>query len=252
MPVTQQQPIFTTEEAERFAMLWAGFDMGNQNEAEAMSKGRNARRMMTGKKFQDGKDVRLVDALELPEIRAALDDQMQPARQPLANVADVAVLEEKLQNLEEQLSEALNNNQILTDALARLQGRSQQNGSFTGPLLSSVLALALAAECVVAVIGLFGGHESAKRPEPVTAAMVAATVTPEIKPAEEKQEYRPDARPKTKAKSVPVVVTPEVPFVVKPEEPVPVAESSPVMANGRLRKILQGFATVPVKPESKF
>lgn len=209
MPVTQQQSIFTTEEAERFALLWAGFDMGNASEAEAMSKGRAVRRMMAGRKFQDGKDVRFVDAFELPEIRAALDAQMLPRRQALA---DVAVLKEQLQNLEEQLSESLNDNLTLTDALARLQGRPQQNGSFTGSLWSGVLALALAAECVVAVIGLFGGHESAKRPEPVTAAMFAAA-TPEIKPAEEvpakagkpatKQKYRADARPKAKAKPVP-------------------------------------------------
>jgi hypothetical protein len=207
MPVTQQQSIFTTEEAERFALLWAGFDMGNASEAEAMSKGRAVRRMMAGRKFQDGKDVRFVDAFELFEIRAALDDQMQPARQPLA---DVAVLKEQLLNLEEQLSESLNDNLKLTDALTRLQAR--QGGGLTGSLWSGVLALALAAECVVTVIGLFGGHESAKRPEPVTAAMFAAA-TPEIKPAEEvpakagkpatKQKYRPDARPKTKAKPVP-------------------------------------------------
>jgi hypothetical protein len=238
MPVTQQQPIFDAEEAPRFAVLWAGFDLGNSSDAEAKSKGNALRRMMAGKKFQDGTDVRLVDALELPEIRAALDAQMLPRRQPLA---DVAVLEEKLENLEEQLSESLNNNQILTDALTRLQGR--QGGGFTGPLLSGFLALALAAECVVAVMGLFGGHEGAKHPEPVTAAMVAAA-TPKITPAEEKQEYRPDARPKAKPKPVPVVV--------KPEEPFPVVESSPVGANGRLRKTIQGFATVPVKPESKF
>jgi len=42
---------------------------------------------MAGKKFQDGNDVRLIDAFELPEIRAALDDQMQPARQAVADLA---------------------------------------------------------------------------------------------------------------------------------------------------------------------
>lgn len=236
MPM-KQQPIFTTGEDERFAVLWAGFDTGNGSEAEAMGKGRLLRRMVAGK------GLRIVDALELREIRAALDAQMQPARAP---VPDVAVLEEKLQNLEEQLSESLNDNLTLTDALARLQGRPQRNGSIARPLLTGFLALGLAAECVVAVIGLIGGDESAKRPEPMTAAIVLEANKPEAertKPAT-KQEYRPDARPKAKQKPLPVVGL--------PEEPVPVAESSPVRANGRLRKIIQSFATVPVKPESPF
>jgi hypothetical protein len=80
MPATQQREIFSTEEAERFAALWAGFDMGNASEAEAMGKGRALRRMLAGKTLDDGRPLRLVDALELPEIRAALDAQMQPLR----------------------------------------------------------------------------------------------------------------------------------------------------------------------------
>jgi hypothetical protein len=87
MPVTQQQAVFTTEEAERFAALWAGFDTGNASEAEAMGKGRALRRMVAAK------GLRLADAVELPEIRAALDAQMQPVRQPLP---DVAALQEEL------------------------------------------------------------------------------------------------------------------------------------------------------------
>jgi len=75
MPATQQQATFTTEEAQRFAALVAGLDVGNPNEAEATGKFRVLRRMAAGK------NIRLVDALELPEIMAALDDQMQPDRQ---------------------------------------------------------------------------------------------------------------------------------------------------------------------------
>jgi hypothetical protein len=237
MPVTQQQPIFTADESERFAVLWAGFDVCNSNDAEAKNKGNALRRMMAGKKFEDGRDVRLVDAFELDEIRAALDDQMQPARQPLANAADVAVLEEKLQNLEEQLGDAFNKNEILTDALARLQGRSQQNGSFTGPVLSCVMALALAAECVLAVAGLFGSRSTplAAAPAPLSAALPSvARATPEqsaVTITTESRSYMvtPSGRvfiraPETKAKPVRVVVVPEVEMplpgvrvVVKPE-----------------------------------
>jgi hypothetical protein len=74
MPATQQQPTFNAKEAERFAALMAGGDNGNPNEAEAMGKLCALRRMAAAK------SIRLVDALELPEIRRAIDDQMQPDR----------------------------------------------------------------------------------------------------------------------------------------------------------------------------
>ena len=225
MPVTQQQPIFTPGEAERFAMLWAGFDVCNSNDAEAKSKGNALRRMMAGKTLDDETPLRLVDALELPEIRAAFDDQMQPARQSLS-LADVAALEEKCRELEGQVSKALEHNLTLTDALARLQGRSQQNGSFTGPLLSGVLALALAVECVLAVVGLFGGRGTprAAAPTPALPSVALASVpkeTPEPSSAVviKTPSYMVTASGrvfmlarKAKPKPVPVVVVPESKF----------------------------------------
>jgi hypothetical protein len=93
MPVTQQQLKFTPEGAERFATVWAGFDVGNSNDAEAKNKGNALRHMMAGKTLDDGAALRLVDALELSEIRAALDAQMQPVRLP---VPDVAAMQECL------------------------------------------------------------------------------------------------------------------------------------------------------------
>jgi imidazolonepropionase-like amidohydrolase len=66
--------IFTKEEAQRFAALMAGFDVGNPSEAEAVSKGGVLRRMAAEKK------IRVVDAWELPEIRAAIDKQLNPVR----------------------------------------------------------------------------------------------------------------------------------------------------------------------------
>jgi hypothetical protein len=90
MPGTQAQATFSTEEAQRFAALMAGFDTGNPSEAEAIGKVRVLRRMLVEK------GLRLVDALELPEIRQALDDQMQPARQA---VADTAALQAELDAL---------------------------------------------------------------------------------------------------------------------------------------------------------
>jgi len=96
MPATQAQAIFSTEEAQRFAALMAGFDTGNPSEAEAIGKVRVLRRMLVEKQ------LRLVDALELPEIRQALDDQMQPARQ---QVADTAALLAKLEASETELED---------------------------------------------------------------------------------------------------------------------------------------------------
>jgi hypothetical protein len=90
MGTTQQPAVFDARGAERFAALWAGFDTGNMSEPEAMSKGRAARRMVAEKK------LRMIDALELPEIRQALDDQMQPLRQAVPDVAALRVEAEAL------------------------------------------------------------------------------------------------------------------------------------------------------------
>ena len=72
MPTVQQKP--KSINARRFAALFAGFDTGNASEEEAMSKGRALRRMAADA------NMRIVDVLEMPEVRQALDDQMQPAR----------------------------------------------------------------------------------------------------------------------------------------------------------------------------
>ena len=74
MEATQQQPKFDAKEARRFAALMAGFDTGNPSDLEAMGKGLMLRRMVAEKK------IRLVDAWELPEIREALDAQLEPVR----------------------------------------------------------------------------------------------------------------------------------------------------------------------------
>jgi hypothetical protein len=58
----------------RFAALLAGFDIGNPSEAEAMNCARAWRRMAVDC------DERIVDLLELPDVRKAIDDQLQPKR----------------------------------------------------------------------------------------------------------------------------------------------------------------------------
>lgn len=61
-------------DAKRFAALLAGFDLGNMSEEEAAIKGREMRRMAAKA------GMRIVDLMELPDVRKAIDDQMQPAR----------------------------------------------------------------------------------------------------------------------------------------------------------------------------
>jgi hypothetical protein len=96
MSTAQSQPaVFDVEDAARFAALLAGFDTTNPSESEAMSKARALRRMAAERK------VRIVDALELPEIRQALDDQMEPIRQV---GPDVDALQAEIEDLRGKLA----------------------------------------------------------------------------------------------------------------------------------------------------
>ena len=119
MPGTQAQATFSTEEAQRFAALIAGFDTGNPSEAEAMGKGRAMRRMLVEK------GLRLVDALKLPEIRQALDDQMQPARQA---VADTAALEAELEASKAELDDLRGKLAFAMPKLAEVTSGSRTKG----------------------------------------------------------------------------------------------------------------------------
>jgi Mg2+ and Co2+ transporter CorA len=132
MATAQQQPmVFDAKEAERFAALWAGFDTGNTSEAEAMGKGRVMRRMAAER------NLRIVDALELPEIRQALDDQMQPVRQA---VPDVAAMQAELEDLRGKLAFVVPKLREVTDALAKdrtdaVEGMAMGGGIFLGSAL---------------------------------------------------------------------------------------------------------------------
>lgn len=94
MPTTQSQPKFAVEEAERFAALMAGFDTGNPSDAEATGKAKALRRMASAA------GLRIVDALELPEIRQAIDEQMQPVR----HQGDVSALQAENEDLRARLA----------------------------------------------------------------------------------------------------------------------------------------------------
>lgn len=109
MPATPQEQKFTGEEPQRFAALAAGFETGNP-EPEAVSKGRMMRRMA------EAKGMRLVDVYELPEIRKALDDQLQPVRSP---VPDVAALQAELEDLRAKLAFAVPKLREVTERLTK-------------------------------------------------------------------------------------------------------------------------------------
>jgi hypothetical protein len=110
MPAPQQEPKFTPEEAQRFAALWAGFETGNLSEFEAMGKGRIMRRMVAAK------GLRIADALELPEIRKAIDDRLQVVR---AANTDNAAVKAEADELRGKLAVVVPKVRELTEALTR-------------------------------------------------------------------------------------------------------------------------------------
>jgi len=74
MPAAAQQTEVNAEYAERFAALWAGFDTGNANDAEASGKGRELRRMAKTV------DLRIIDVIGRAVVMQALDAQLKPER----------------------------------------------------------------------------------------------------------------------------------------------------------------------------
>lgn len=106
MPKVQQKPPNFDER--RFAALLAGFDLGNASEEEAVSKGRALRRMAANV------NMRVVDLMELPEVKQAIDDQMEPVR------AKSAALQEALEHtsaLQEELTERTRDVRRLAESL---------------------------------------------------------------------------------------------------------------------------------------
>ena len=79
MPTAQQSQ---SSSARRFAGLFAGSDVGNSDEEEAVGKFRAMRRMAVLE------NSRIIDLLERPDVRKAIDDQMQPVRQDCSALQD--------------------------------------------------------------------------------------------------------------------------------------------------------------------
>jgi hypothetical protein len=94
--------------ARRFAALLAGFDLGNGSDEEALAKARALRRMAA----EAG--MRLVDVMELPEVKQAIDDQLHPSRQESAELRDAL---EQAAALREELTERTRDARRLAEML---------------------------------------------------------------------------------------------------------------------------------------
>jgi hypothetical protein len=132
MPATQSQSKFTVEEAQRFAALMAGFDTGNPSQAEADGKGRALRRMASAA------GMRVIDVLELQEIRQAIDEQMQPVR----HQGDVSALQAENEDLRARLAVVVPKVTELAEALKKEKEDLRYGGCFVSIIIAVMLVAA--------------------------------------------------------------------------------------------------------------
>jgi hypothetical protein len=169
MPTVSNNPPIN---AKRFAALLAGFDTCNSSEEEALAKGRALRRMAADAR------MRVVDVMELPEVKRAIDDQMRPNRKE--SPALQQALEQAAQ-LQEELTERTRNARQLADLLREQKekteeldralslvrsARSTAPSPFASPALRIrvpgndgwMVATAAVLAFVLFVAAIFGGH----------------------------------------------------------------------------------------------
>src|SRR5580698_5334590 len=105
MPNVQNKPKI---DARRFAALLAGFDTSNGSEEEALAKVRALRRMA------EAIGMRVVDVMELPEVKQAIDAQMGPKRQEGPALREAL---EQAAAMQEELTERTRNVRELAERL---------------------------------------------------------------------------------------------------------------------------------------
>lgn len=146
--------------ARRFAALLAGFDTGNGSEEEALAKGRVLRRMAADA------GMRVVDAMELPDVKRAIDDQMRPTR------TESPALQEALNwalDLQDELTERTRDVRKLAELLSQEEERTEElrreltvsrtsgaTASLEMKFLVAVWTASLELGLLIGVI--FGGH----------------------------------------------------------------------------------------------
>jgi len=126
MATTQPNP--KPLNARRFAALFAGFDTGNVCEEEALGKGRALRRMAAEN------NLRIVDLLELPDVRKALDAQMQPVRR---SGPELQAALEQVAALRTELTERTRDVRTLVEKLTKLQA-GQRGATRTSTFIGDV------------------------------------------------------------------------------------------------------------------
>lgn len=161
MPDAQGQNAF---DPQRFAAVWAGYDTGNSNDAEAKGKGQELRRMALAEK------TRVIDLMGRADVMAALDAQLLPVRE---KTPDTAALETECAELRAKLAAVVPKATELADELrrekeltARLRGQSPAGAAKQGqpnPLpdasaggwLASLAGLAALAAAVMMIASAF-------------------------------------------------------------------------------------------------
>jgi hypothetical protein len=122
-------------DAERFAALWAGFDTGNANEAEAVGKARALRHMATAA------GLRVIDVMGRTEVIEALDAQLQPLREDSPELKAAFV----------KITELADTVKILRQQLGAAGNGSRQEGPLSGGLVALVLFMAATLMTVAAL-----------------------------------------------------------------------------------------------------
>jgi hypothetical protein len=126
MGTAQQQP--KPVDPERLAALMGRYDTSNPSEAEAMNAARMMRRMV------GSAGVRLIDALERPDVREALDRALQPVRSPVQNSPALLAAQQETKELHDMLSVVVPKLREVTEALMRemeLTAQLREHGSKT-------------------------------------------------------------------------------------------------------------------------
>ena len=168
MPNAQQKP--KDFNARRFAALLAGFDVGNPSEEEAVSKARALRRMAANA------NMRVVDLMELPDVKRAIDDQLQPVRTETPGLRQaleqVAALQEELTERTRdvrEMAESLRQREETIEAMRRqsaaapsapVQGRANATPSSRMPGVPSwgFQAGAALLAAVLLIVAFFAGN----------------------------------------------------------------------------------------------
>jgi hypothetical protein len=126
MGTAQQQP--KPLDPERLAALIGRWDISNSSDTEAMNAARMIRRMVRSA------GIRFVDAVELPDVREALDRALQPVRATSHDSPPLLAAQEEAKELRDRLGVVVPKLREVTEALTRemeLTAQLREHGSKT-------------------------------------------------------------------------------------------------------------------------